>query len=768
MKSPVAVAVLVVLVLGGAVALLVILGRDPAGDATSPDPLPPELEAVLAKATYVGREACAPCHEEEDRAWKGSHHDLAMDLATDETVLGDFDDAEITHFGVTSKFYRRDGGFFVETQGPDGKMAEFPIEYVFGVTPLQQYLVPFPGGRYQVLQICWDARPEADGGQRWYHIYPDDPMPPGDVLHWAGPNMTWNYVCAECHSTDLRKNWDLGKREYATAWNEIDVSCEACHGPGSAHVEWVAATEGLAEKPVDWRTRTKMLAPSRGREQIEVCARCHSRRVPISAEADYLHGKPLLDTHRLSLLEERLYHADGQILDEVYVYGSFLQSRMFREGIVCSNCHDPHSMRTYRTGNALCNRCHDAGEFDTPKHHFHEDGKEGSLCVECHAPETTYMVVDPRRDHSFRIPRPDLSDRLGTPNACNGCHDDQTNEWSVEYVKKWYGEDRRKEVHYGEALHAGREGLPGASDRLKELISDRTQPAIARATALDLLRRRSGAKVPPVIRRALSDEDALVRAAAVRALEGFPASQVADLGLPRLSDPVRLVRIEAARILATVPSGRLSARQRKALAAAVGEYVASEVVNSDRGASHTNLGNFHAGRGDAVSAERAYRTAISVEPGLTQPYANLADLLRTLDRDAEGEKVLREALTIRPDDAAIHHALGLLLVRRGRPENALVSLERAAALLPDNARFTFVYAVALDSTGRSDRAVTVLTEALDRHPTDPQILSALATMLRDRGRLAEAIVMATRLVKVAPEDRNAQVLLQQLRAAHRK
>jgi Flp pilus assembly protein TadD len=499
---------------------------------------------------------------------------------------------------------------------------------------------------------------------------------------------------------------------------------------------------------------------------MEVCARCHSRRVPISD--DYVPGRPLLDTHRLSLLEERLYHADGQIKDEVYVYGSFIQSRMHREGVVCSDCHDPHSMKTYREGNALCVRCHDAGELDTKEHHFHEPGTEGSFCVDCHAPETTYMVVDPRRDHSFRIPRPDLSDRLGTPNACNGCHDDRTNEWSAKYVREWYGEDRRREWHYGEAIHAGREGAPGASAELAKLARDTTQPGIARATALVLMARFRGPAARSVLPHALKDGDPIVRGAAVRSLEDWPPDDAADLALPRLSDPVRLVRVEAARLLATVSPGRLSKEQQERLRAGVAEYIRSETVNSDRGASHANLGIFHTRRRDLAAAEAAYRTAIAVEPSTMRPYVNLADLYRETGRDDLGEKVLREALGIAPADAALHHALGLLLERRERSEDALVEFQRAATLLPENARFTFVYAVALNSAGLPDRAIEVLRDALTRHEHDPDILHALATMYRDAGRIPEAIVVATKLTEVRPGDEGARLLLRQLKEAHRK
>src|SRR5262249_38048524 len=267
-----------------------------------------------------------------------------------------------THRDVTSTFLRRDGKFAVRTEGPDGKPADFDVAYTFGVRPLQQYLVAFPGGRLQALSIAWDSRPQTEGGGRWYALYPGERIRTDDPLHWTGREQTWNYQCAECHSTDLRKNYDLAANRYATAWAELPVSCEACHGPGSAHVAWArarpagappagsAAATGfpvrLAHGDGAWEGKdpARGLAEWTGRPrdgaEVEACARCHARRRPIVDP--YPYGAPLLDTHQPALLAAGLYQADGQILGEVYEYGSFLQSRMYRAGVRCSDCHDPH------------------------------------------------------------------------------------------------------------------------------------------------------------------------------------------------------------------------------------------------------------------------------------------------------------------------------------------------------------------------------------------------------------------------------------------
>ncbi len=425
-----------------------------------------------APAVYIGRQACLECHVRENDLWTGSHHDLAMQPASPDTVLGDFADVSFTHRGITSSFSQRDGGFFVHTDGPDGDVTEFRVTHTFGVTPLQQYLVEFPNGRRQVLPLCWDARDTDDDGQRWFHLYPDETIPHGDELHWTGPNQNWNFMCAECHSTDLQRGYDLQADAYNTTWSEIDVSCEACHGPGSRHYLWAAfgldATDydnrGLTVRlrdtdgggwVMDMATgNAKRTVPRRSPTEVETCARCHARRLVINVRDE--PGQSLLDTYIPSLLTERLYHADGQILGEVYVYGSFVQSKMYREGVTCGDCHEPHGLALLAEGNALCAKCHLPDRYDTPKHHFHEQlapGTPGTSCVDCHMPSRTYMVVDPRRDHSMRVPRPDLTVSLGTPNACNGCHADRSARWAADTVDDWYG---ARPPHYGEALHAGR------------------------------------------------------------------------------------------------------------------------------------------------------------------------------------------------------------------------------------------------------------------------------------------------------------------------
>ncbi len=707
--------------------------------------------AVLSAPEYVGRTACAGCHAEQDKLWQGSHHDLAMQEANDKTVLGNFDDVEFKKDGVVSRFFRSDGQFMVNTDGPDGKLTDFAVKYTFGFTPLQQYLLELPGGRLQTLSIAWDSRPKEQGGQRWFHLYPNERIDHTDELHWTKLSQNWNYMCAECHSTNLQKNYDQASHVYKTTWSEIDVACEACHGPGSQHVafEWQTQhketkaphpnplppgegavssidpkTKGLPfllderkgiQWPIDPASGNAHRSARRGTDkEIQTCARCHARRAQLFG--DYRHGQPFMDTHLPSLLQENLYHADGQIDGEVYEYGSILQSKMAQAGVTCGDCHEPHSLKLRAQGNGVCLQCHGADKYDTDKHHFHRLGSAGANCVDCHMAVKNYMVVDPRRDHSFRIPRPDLSVKLGTPNACTGCHAGKPARWAADIVRQWYGHDPNGHQDYAETFHASRTGAADAEARLLALLGEKSQPAIARATAVAELGHRLSSDSLPVLIEALNDADSRIRAAAVDALEPLPLEQRWHLFQPLLRDPVRSVRALAAGALAGFPAEQIPPNEQAAFRKATHEYLASQRLNADEPGAQVNLGNFHAARGESAQAEAAYREALALNLEWVPAYVNLADLYRQTERDSEGETLLREGLAHQPNSAALYHSLGLSQVRQKNLPAALDSLKRAVELAPNDERFAYVYAVALSSAGCVREARAVVATGLKRVP----------------------------------------------------
>jgi predicted CXXCH cytochrome family protein len=731
---------------------------------------------LAAAPAYVGSEACRGCHAEAYALWQDSHHGWALRPASEASVLGEFDDAVVEIEGVRTRFFRRDGRFYVETADVEGPPVELEVTHTIGVTPLQQYLVEPELGRPRALSLAWDARPAAEGGQRWFHLLPGEPIRPGDPLHWTRMFYDWNTSCAACHETGLRKGYDPTADRFAATAAERTVGCEACHGPGSAHVAWArdgvaAANLGLTVPlPVpaggrwaldDGAAIARWEGPPRPRPELDVCSPCHSRRRPLADGTT--PGEPFLDAALPALLEADLYFPDGQIREEVYVWGSFAQSRMHAAGVTCGDCHEPHGLTLRAEGNALCGQCHAPAVFDVAAHHHHPPGSAGAACVACHMPARTYMVVDPRRDHSFRVPRPDLAIELGTPDACTGCHVGSTPAWALDALRRWYPGGRQTRAHFGRALEAGRGGGAGAEALLRGLALDRTQPAIARATAMTLLPRHLSRGSLDAYPATLADPEPLVRIGALRALEPFAPQQRLAAALPLLRDPLRAVRVEAARALADAPVDRLAAEDRAAFDRALAELVAAEEANAERPDARLNLGLIHARRGEAHAAEADYRRALRLEPSFTPAAVNLADLYRALGRDDEAETVLRDAIARVPGDAAAHHALGLVLVRARRMDEAVGELARAAALAPGDPRYAYVHAVALSSTGRRDAAIAALMRARARNPRDRDILVALVTLNRDGGNLAEARRYAELLAAAYPDDPGARQLLEQLR-----
>lgn len=750
-------------------------------------PAGPASPVSVAGPTFVGGAVCAECHAREASLWRGSFHARAMQPAASHTVLGDFGGAAFTYNGITTTFRQEADRFLIRTDGPDGALTDYPVTWTFGAEPLQQYVVEFPRGYHQLPSIGWDSRAATDGGQRWFHLYPGEKVDHRDALHWTGPAQNWNYMCAECHSTNVRKNYSAADDRFATTFSDASVSCEACHGPGSGHVEWArrgaAGVRGpdpmkglvfaLKANTRAWQMPSgesiaRRIVPIGTRVEAETCARCHSRRGQIWP--DYEYGAPLAQTHRLALIDEGLYEPDGQQLDEVFEHGSFLQSKMYAAGVTCTNCHDPHSGALAFEGNALCTQCHLPATFDAPSHHFHAAGTESARCVSCHMPERTYMIVDTRRDHGFRVPRPDQSVSLGTSNACTqACHAAKTARWAADAVRRWYGPGAATRPSFAEAIHAGRRRLPQASGLLRSVVNDAESPAIVRATALQLLASVDGpAAATVVLGGGASDPDPLVRRTAAEALGLLDPQTRVSLGVRLLSDPVRTVRMAAAAELAGVPATATGPEGQRALQAAIAEYRASQQFNAERAESWASLGMLEARLGNAAPAEAAYRTAIARRPQYVPPYLNLADVLARLGREGEADAVLRQALAAVPETAMAHHALGLSLIRQKRAHDAVIELARAVQLAPDDPRFAYVLGVALHDTGNPTGARRVLEDAERRHPGDRDILEALVTYTEEAGDISAAIVWARRVAAMAPGDREAARRLSALELRRRR
>jgi len=719
--------------------------------------------------SFVDNRACMSCHPQAFQSWSRSHHAQAMQPATEQTVLGDFNQTRFSHRGLTSRFFKKDGKFWVHTQGPDGSMADFDITYTFGVEPLQQYLIPLPGGRLQSLSIAWDTQKNT-----WFHLYPNERVKPSDPLHWTGLYQTWNVMCAECHSTNLQKNYDPKSDSYQTTWSAINVSCQACHGPGGRHVEWAQEPHGSTGPTYPDEGLLVDFTQLDAAGQAEQCARCHARRHPVSVNDQ--HGRPLLDDFVPEGLRAGLYHADGQILDEVYVYGSYLQSKMYRAGVRCTDCHQPHSLKLRAEGNTLCGQCHQptpnsrfpnlpAKSYDTSAHHFHPAGSTGAQCVNCHMPAKAYMVIDPRRDHSFRIPRPDLAVKLGTPDACTGCHLGRTARWAADAVTQWYG--TATPSHYAEIIAAGRDGRREALPELARLASASDEPVIVRATALELLRQYGTAGARAIV-EALNDTNPLIRVAAVGGLSTFPPRARLEGAAPLLSDPVRAVRVEAARALASVPAARFSPDQRQAFEAALDDYKAVQMAQAGTPGAHLNLAVLETQQGQPELAEQSYRTALKLDPAFLPARFNLSTLYNETNRNADAERVLREGIRLAPKEGELYYSLGLVLAEEQRLPDAADALGHAVELLPTRGRVYYNYGLTLQHLGRRPEAEMALLKAHQIDSKDGTVLHALTIFYVQGKQWDDAALYAEQLVRVYPNAPEPRQMLHHIRQQQRR
>ena len=719
--------------------------------------------------------ACSTCHSDETKKWSISHHAKAMSLADENSVLGNFQNTTISHHGQSVTFSMEGTSYKVAIVDEGHPPHSYTIAYTFGVTPLQQYLVETEQGRYQVLPFAWDSRTKAEGGERWFHIYPDETLPPGDRLHWQQPLQNWNGMCADCHSTGLKRNYDVISNQFKTSFDTVNVSCSSCHAGAPAHakarassepndqalkdtwkdslVSYLKDNEGFVRQDGEPTAKYSGKTP-RKRPEMQVCAACHSRRGPLTDGID--PSLKFLDQFSPSLLDDGLYFPDGQIEDEVYVWGSFQQSKMFQKGVSCFDCHDSHSLKLKVEDNKLCTQCHATDVFDRKEHHRHEQDTQGAQCVSCHMPQRTYMVVDPRRDHSFKVPRPDMSSQTGSPNVCVTCHEDKNNKWAAQQLKDWYPTSK----HTGNeavTIRNARRGHPTSRSGLLTIIENEQQSTILRATALSLIPRVADAKLIDKAQQYLSHNEPLMRIGAIRALAVLLPEQRLPALAPLLTDTVKAVRVEAARQL-------LDTLDARTVEQAFDELKQINQQGGWRGESRTNLALAHEVLGEPSDAEKEYRKSLEIDPAFAPATINLSELLRRTGRQQEGFELLQRSINKGGNiDPSLYHAYGLALVRKGSSRQALVPLKKAMLEARESARYAYVYLVALNSLGKSDEAYRGLKSALRRHRYDTNMLNFALSLAMQRRDQAYARSTVTALLKLDPSNLDYQRLLVQLK-----
>ncbi|BAX81380.1 tetratricopeptide repeat protein [Labilibaculum antarcticum] len=728
---------------------------------------------ISAEAQYVGRETCVECHLNEYNDWVGSDHDKAMDHANDSTVLGDFKNQSLEYNGMTHKMYKKDNRFYVLTDGESGKLEEFEIKYVFGYYPLQQYLVEFDRGRLQTLPLTWNSKDSI-----WYHmstqVYKDEIIEHDNWLHWTNQAQNWNGMCADCHSTNLVKGYDSKTDSYHTTWSEIDVSCEACHGPASKHLEWAAK----ADYARDEHTNFGLVVKTSGidnKEYVDLCVRCHARRGSLS---DFTHSADIYNHTIPNLPNGENYHIDGQILDEDYVYGSFTQSKMYMRNVKCNDCHNVHSTKRLFEDNRLCTQCHRADDYDTKAHHFHklkgEEGKaviaddgvkfevgDGAHCINCHMPAQFYMGPDYRNDHSFRVPRPDLTQTLGTPNACNQCHADKSTQWAIDYIDKWHGTSRKSQygVAFKEALTGSQKGFDG----LVHIYNDEVYPEIIRATAIRLLGMNYQKKSKEILYDALNNFNGHIRYNALQNVI-MDDQKSFNIVLGMLNDQTKAIRVECATKLNTVSRDQIPAKYNEQFQRAEKEYLEALEYSADFPAGKFNLANFYYNSKQTDKAEEFYKRALEQDPLLHPIKINLAILYNNKGEYEKAEILLKDYLKHIPNDGATMFTYALFLSERKRYDESMTYLLKASKLATGNPRIFYNIAMMYDFKNNPKDAIKYLKTAININPEDQNYYVALLNLHVKYKQTKESKTVAKQILEKFPninDKANIEAVLNQ-------
>jgi predicted CXXCH cytochrome family protein len=702
---------------------------------------------------FVGDQQCKTCHGEAFKAWSASGHYKAMLPASDSTVSGDFNNQKLVAAGMSSRFFKKDGKFFINTEAEDGSNQDFEIKYTFGYYPLQQYLVEFPGGRMQATRASWDVK-----NKKWFYQFPDQHIPAHSWFHWTGNAQNWNTMCANCHSTNLRKNYNSDSDIYHTSYSSINVSCETCHGAGKRHIDYI---EGEAYKNGRKTAGSFLLLGKNGGQvaEIDACGVCHARRAEISAHP--IPGAPFLDNYIPEIPTTEHYYADGQARDEDYNYTSFEESKMFRHGVTCSNCHEPHAAKLKFTGNELCTQCHGAASFDTEAHSFHPVGSEGSQCKNCHMPGKMYMGNDFRYDHTFRVPRPDLSVKYGTPNACNNCHQNKTAQWASDAVNKWYGPQRK--YHFAEDLIPGSRLDEHSEAHLIRLLKDSSVPDIIKAASASYLGNIQTGNSLDALLGCLNLNDAQIRYRAVRSLAGFPVDRWMYPVAALLQDSSRAVRIAAADLFLTVPAGQIPPEYSNAYLKAKSELESYTLYQADFSVGSVMIGDYFLKQNNPASAIKFYRRGLKKDSLMNYARLNLSVAYNLSKQNDEAVQVLKDALKIDPKNDRSWFNLALLYNEMGNKAEAGKSLARAIELKTLNPRVYYNYGLLLQETGKNDQAADIYKKGIALAPTDLSLNYALAVLYLQTRQTQAAKAPAAVLKKYDPQNRDYQKIFQYLK-----
>jgi tetratricopeptide (TPR) repeat protein len=695
--------------------------------------------AYGSNTQYVDNKQCLNCHQEQAKMWRSSHHFYSMLPAIKKNVLGDFNDVRMKNKYQEILFFKKNSQFAIKVTTKSNKSEIYLVKYTFGFYPLQQYLLQFPKGRLQVFNMAWDSVKH-----QWFNLANDNELKQSSPLHWTKRFYNWNHSCADCHSTDFKKNFD-GVRYHST-FAGINVNCQACHGPGSSHVKWAKDKTGKDNGLI------VNFAKINAKQQVEQCAHCHARRSQVSDS--YSHDKPFNEQYLPALLRQDLYYLDGQIKDEVFVYGSFLQSKMYLAGVRCTDCHNPHSLKLKFDGNTTCTQCHNTNpkkrfsqlkskNYESTRHTHHKLNSKGSLCVSCHMPQTVYMKVDFRADHSFKLPNPQLTIDYGIPNACNRCHQDKSAKWAKNIMLKWY-----------QRLPQENPLLIQDEKKLLKIVGDKNQADIFRASALMLLRLSTKESIDNVI-ASLSDTSTLVKQAALRKVSQLPMKYSKGHVEPLLTDSNKIIRAFAANNLASIAQEG----ENEGLSKALNEYKQLQDANNDTPQSYFNLAQLALKQNNTAKAIDLLQIGIVLDKHFIPTYELLAKLYSRQTAQSKLSNILTKGIANNPDAASLYYMQGLVYAENKQYLKAKKALIKTLSIDKAYPRAAKNLSLVYMKLGGIKEALIISENALKESPDDIELLNNLIYITMKMKAYQKTSIYLQRLLKLQPDNKKAKQLL---------
>jgi len=543
-------------------------------------------EALAASVPRIGRDGdgftgsgrCRACHAREYDTWHASFHRTMTQLATPETVIGDFDDVTLESGGRTTHLSRAGDEFWAEMVDPDwehrvvgqgGDPDTLPDpprvrKRIVMTTGLHHYQVYWVASRYGRKLINFPFA-YMSKERRWIPREAAFLRPPSEPRF----HQEWNTNCIHCHSVAGDPGIDPVTNIMDTSVAELGITCEACHGPAETHANANANPARRYGLLMGDETDDTIVQPERldARRSSQVCGQCHSINMPLvvalQADAHFHAGDDLdeyayvirgtpdnlqTETERERWREARdmliemdpdfmvdRYWSDGMVRISGRDYNGLIESPCYAGGeLSCLSCHSLHDgdpndqLAAGMETDAACLQCHEDYADEIETHTHHPPDSSGSSCINCHMPHTTFGLLKAIRSHQIDSPTIAATLETGRPDACNLCHLDRSLGWAADHLTAWYDQPAPKLTDDDHAI---------AAAVTWALQGDAGQRALmAWAIGWAPAQEASGADwLAPVLAELLDDPYDAVRGVAEQSLRTFPGS--ADIAYDFVADP---------------------------------------------------------------------------------------------------------------------------------------------------------------------------------------------------------------------------------------